>query len=95
MLQCINFLFHYNLGQKFGDKLTKLSKIGFSMECFTTDFLQFFTKKRQNLALGWTAGYSSSNPSISEIFLKFSNFLRSLILSRLATREATRTLTFW
>ena len=24
-----------NLGQKVGDKFTKLSKIGFSMECFT------------------------------------------------------------
>ena len=40
----------YNLGQKVGDKFTKLSKIRFSMECFTADFLQFFTKKRQNLA---------------------------------------------
>ena len=40
-----------NLGQKVGDKLTKLSKIGFSMEWFTADFLQFFTKKCQNLAL--------------------------------------------
>ena len=40
-----------NLGQKIGDKLTKLSKIGFSMECFTADFLRFFTEKRQNLAL--------------------------------------------
>ena len=25
-------------------------------ECFTADILQFFTKKRQNLALGCTAG---------------------------------------
>ena len=33
-----------NLGQKVGDKLTKLSKIGFSMEWFKADFLQFFTK---------------------------------------------------
>ena len=46
----------YNLGQKVRDKLTKLSKIGFSMECFTADFLRFFTKKCQNLAFGWTAG---------------------------------------
>ena len=59
-----------NLGQGVGDKLTKLSKIGFSMECFTADFLQFFNKKRQNLAFGWMAGYSESNPSISGIFLK-------------------------
>ena len=42
----------YNLGQKVGDKFIKLSKIGFSMECFTADFLQFFNKKRQNLTFG-------------------------------------------
>ena len=41
-----------NLGQKVGDNLTKLSKIGFSIERFTADFLRFFTKKRQNLAFG-------------------------------------------
>ena len=64
----------YNL-QKVRDKLTKLSKIGLSMECFTTDFLRFFTKKCQNLTFGWTAGYSPSNPSISGIFRKFPNFL--------------------
>ena len=67
----------YNLGQKAGDKWTKISKVGFSMECFTADFLRFFTKKCQNLAFGWTAGYSPSNPSISAIFWKFPNFLRS------------------
>ena len=38
---------------------TKLSKIGFSMECFTADFLQFFTKKRKNLAFGWTPGHQT------------------------------------
>ena len=64
----------YNLGQKVGDKFTKLSEISFSLECFTDDVLQFFTKKRQNLE---TAGYSPSNPSISGIFLKLPNFLRS------------------
>ena len=74
---CIKFQKNYNVGQKVGDKFTKLSKIDFSMECFTVDFLQFFAKKRQNLALGWTAGSSPSNPSISGIFLKFSNSLRS------------------
>ena len=68
---------NYNLGQKVGDKFTKLSKIGFSMECFTADLLQFFTKKRQNLAFGWNAGYSPPNPSISGILLKFPHFLRS------------------
>ena len=71
----------YNLEQRVGDKVTKLSNIGFSMECFTADFLRFFTKKHQNLALGWTAGYLPSNPSILGIFLKFPNFLRSCLKS--------------
>ena len=66
-----------NLGQKVRDNFTKLSKIGFSMECFTADVLQFFTKKSQNLAFGWTTGNSPSDPSISGIFLKFPNFLKS------------------
>ena len=35
----------YNLGQKVADKLTKLSKIGYSKECIRADFLPFFTKK--------------------------------------------------
>ena len=61
-----------NLEQKAGEKSMRLSKIGFSMECFTAYFLQFFTKKRQKLAFGWTAGHLPSNPSISGIFLKFS-----------------------
>ena len=47
------------------------------MECFTADFLQFFTKKHQNFTFGWTAGYLPSNPSVSEIFLKFPSFLKS------------------
>ena len=29
---------HYNIRQKVVDKFTKLSKIGFAMECFTADF---------------------------------------------------------
>ena len=65
----------YNLKQKIGDKFTRLSKTGFSMECFTVDFFQFFTKNRQNLGFGWKAGYSPSNPSNLRIFLKFPNFL--------------------
>ena len=58
------------LGQKAVDKFTKLSKIGFSMKCFTPDILRFFTEKQQNLAFVWPAEYSSSNPSISKILLK-------------------------
>ena len=59
--------FLYNLGEKVGDKFTKLCKISFSVQCFTADFLLYCTEKRQNLATGWTAGYSPSNPSISGI----------------------------
>ena len=46
------FLAVYNLGQEVIDKFTKLSNIGFPMECFIADFLQFFTVKRQNLLGG-------------------------------------------
>ena len=71
-----NIFINYNLGQKFGDKFTKLCKIGFYMEGFTADFLQFFTKIHQNLVFERTAGYSILNPSISSILLKFPNSLR-------------------
>ena len=54
-------------------------------------FLRFFTKKCQNLAFDWTAGYLTLNSSISGIFRKFPNFLRSEVLSR----SATPALTFW
>ena len=50
--------------------------MGFSMELFTTDILQFFNEKPQNLTFGWMAGYSPLNPDISGIFLKLPNFLR-------------------
>ena len=86
-----DFWDNYNLGQKVGEIFTKLGKICFSMECFRGDFLQFFTKKRHNLAFGCTAGYWPSYPSISGIFLKFPNFW---VLSRSVTRGATRTFTF-
>ena len=45
-----------NLRQNIGEKFPKLGKISFSIECVTADFLQFLTKKRQNLAFGWKAG---------------------------------------
>ena len=64
----------HNLGEKVGDKFTKLSKLSFSMECFTADFLQFFTKERQNFVFSRTAGDSPSN----QAFRGFSgNFLIS------------------
>ena len=44
-----------NFEQKVADKLKKLRKIAFCMECFTSDFLKFFTKNCLNLAFGRTA----------------------------------------
>ena len=64
----------YNLGKGVTDKFTNLSKIGFSIECFTADFLPFFTKKRQKVVLGCTCHQIQAFPEFS------SNFLISQIL---------------
>ena len=80
----------YNPGQKVGDKFTKLNKMGFSIECFSADFLQFFSKKRQNLAFGWTTGYLPSNSSISGIFLKFPKFTVSYAREHASTPFSRR-----
>ena len=45
ILKYYEFLNPYNLRQKVVDRFTKLSKIGVSVECFTADFLLFFTEK--------------------------------------------------
>ena len=44
-----------------------------------------FTEKHQNLTFGSPAEYTPSNPSISDIFLKFPIFSRLQVLSRLET----------
>ena len=56
------------------------------MECFAAGFLQFFTERHQNLAFEWLGGFLPPNPRISRISL------RSEVLSRSATCEATRAL---
>ena len=62
-------------------QINEINKV--SMECFKVNFLRFFfTKKHQNLALGWRVGYSPSNPSMSGIFLKFLN-LKSKVVKQL------------
>ena len=38
----------YSYGQKVVDKFTKLSKIGFSMECFAADFLWLASENFKN-----------------------------------------------
>ena len=42
----------YNLGQEVVNKLTKLSKIGFSMESFKADFLKFFSESVNTWLMG-------------------------------------------
>ena len=41
-----------NVGQNIVDKYIKLSKVGFSMECFTADFLQFLSTTVKICLLG-------------------------------------------
>ena len=64
-------------------KFTKLSKIGFCMGCFTAGVSQFFAAGRQNLAFGWPAGYSPSDPSISRISLNFPYLITSEVVQQL------------
>ena len=72
-----NINFQTTILDKILDKFSKLSIIGFLWDGFTAAILRFFTEKRQNVAFRWPAGYFPSNPSLSWVFLKFSNFLRS------------------
>ena len=44
--------FSDNIGQKIEDKFTKLSKIGFSVECLTADFSRFSSRKLKICILG-------------------------------------------
>ena len=65
------------------------------MKCFTAVFLQFFFEKRKNGPFRCPAGYPPSNAIVSDMFLKFTNFLRFYVLRRLVTHEATLTFIFW
>ena len=86
----------YNLRQKIVDKFTKLSDIGFPLECFSTGFLRFSSTKVKICILGGQLGNHLQNPSNSGIILKrsFSNFyilflflFYNLVLSQLWWRE--------
>ena len=55
---------NHNLGQKVEDKFRKLSKIGFSMKCFTAGFLQFFYQKTSKFGFrlgGWVLAIKSKH----------------------------------
>ena len=88
-------LLMYSLGQGVVEKFTKLSKIAVkhSMECFTADFLRFFTEKPQKLVL---LGRLCTGDQKSKHFRDFLEIpLLPTIQSYLVTRELTRTFTFW
>ena len=57
-----------SLGKKVVDKFTKLCKIGFSMECFQADFLEFFTK---NVKF-WLLGGQPYTHHQTQVFQEFS-----------------------
>ena len=58
--------------------------------------MQFFFKKSLNLCIAWRAGNSTSNPSISEIFLKSPNFLWNVVwLNFLNFYQETCKFGFW
>ena len=46
----------YNHGQNIEEKFKELSKIGFSLECFTADFWHFSSTIVETSLLGWVAG---------------------------------------
>lgn len=84
----------YNLGQILEEKLTKLSKVDFLLECFSVDLFSIFWHNSQNLSFGLPVGQSFPVPTISGILLKLLNLLRSHVLSRSTTCETTGTFTF-
>ena len=76
---------NYNHGKKIVDKVRKLSKIAFSMECFTADFLQFSSTDFKNYLLGGRLG--------TGIFLKFPKSFSIKLCS--TTCEVTHTIISW
>lgn len=81
-----------NLEQNFVKKFLKLKKKCFSVKSFRRGSFQFSRAIVNIFAL---ARYLALISSILGIFLKLAKFLRSHVLSRLATRMATRTFTVW
>lgn len=81
----------HNLGQNIVNKFLKLKKKCFSVKCFRRGSFQFSRAIVNVFAL---PRYLALITSILGIFLKLAKFLRSIVLSRLATRMATRTFTF-
>ena len=83
----------YNHGQNFADKLIKSSNIGVSMKCFTVHFLQDFSVTIKIWFSGGQLG-TCYQFKLFQYFLKFLNFLRSKVLTDLASYEATCTFFF-
>ena len=83
-----------NLWQNIVEKSTKLSNTDFQWN-FTADFLQFCRTNVKIFPLDGRLSTCQSIASISGICLRFSNSLRSYVLSRSATRETTPIFIFW
>ena len=71
-------------------QIHKIEQNKFSYGLLYRCFFDFLPKKHENLVFGWTVGNSSSNPNISNIFLKFLDFLGSSDCSRSETCEAKK-----
>ena len=65
------------------------------MDFFTAEFLEFFSTPVKMCFLSSRLSTFLLHPGISEIFLNFSNFLKSSILSHLITRQENPILTCW
>ena len=66
--------YFYNYEQNIADKSTKSSETVFFHGIFFSWFFAILKHNRQNLSFRWAVGYLPSIPSISWIFLKFTNF---------------------
>ena len=62
-------IYFLNHGQNIDDKITKLSKIGVSLECFTADFFLFYSTTVKTLLFGGRLGPST-------YFKLFKDFLK-------------------
>ena len=86
----------YNLGQKGADKFTKLSKMGFSVDCFTADFLRLLLF----IYLFYKVLHGFSPPILNDIFVPVSrpyNFRRNDTLQRRrvnSVRHGTESVSF-
>ena len=76
------------------DKIMKVCKLHFFVECFAADFVQFPNTTVKACLLSWRLGTDHWFHSFLEFSWNF-NFLGSQVLSRSVNREAKHALNFW